>query len=155
MKTKTVVSVGLLLFVATSILVPILRGMTKGSDNGSGIPAPVQPEALMVCYFRANVRCVACRTLEACSREVVEKQFAADAVAGTIGWQAVDYQSPGNEHLLADFRLITGGVVLVEFRKGHPQRWKALPETWNMTGDRTALARYLEAAITRFRRDGT
>ena len=101
----------------------------------------------MVYYFRANVRCAACRTLEACSREVVASDFAAEAADGRIQWRAIDYQSPGNEHFLTDYQLLTGGVVLVEFRDGRPQRWTALPETWNMTGDRKALARYLEEAI--------
>jgi hypothetical protein len=150
---KSVVTAGLLLFVAASIAVPILRRRTNGTDRGTGLSAPAQPDALVVCYFRSNVRCAACRTLEACSREIVEKRFAAEAVARTIEWRAIDYQSPGNEHLLADYQLITGGVVLVQFRGGRFHSLRALTETWNMTGDRAALVRYLEEAIVKFRRD--
>ena len=83
-------------------------------------------------------------------REVVAERFTGDR----IQWQAIDYQAPGNEHFLTDYQLLTGGVVLVEFRDGRPKRWKALPETWNMTGDRKALAQYLEDAIRAFQKGG-
>jgi hypothetical protein len=154
MNIKTFCTAGLLLFVAASIAVPILRGMTRAKDLGAGIPAPARPDAIVVCYFRANIRCAACRTLEACSREVVEKRLATQAVAGGIEWQAIDYQAPGNEQLLAEYQLITGGIVLVEFREGQPRRWQALTEIWNMTGDRTALMDYLADAIGRFGKEG-
>ena len=51
------------------------------------------------------------------------EQFAAEAADGRIQWRAIDYQSPGNEHWLADFHLLTGGVVLVQLRDGRPRRW--------------------------------
>ena len=56
-------------------------------------------------------------------------------------------RAPGNEHFMADYQLLTGGVVLVRVSRRPSPGWKALPETWNMTGDRKALARYLEEAI--------
>ena len=42
----------------------------------------------------------------------------------------------------------------MEFREGQPRRWQALTETWNMTGDRTALMDYLADAIGRFGKEG-
>ena len=155
-----VLTAGLLLFVAASIATSIVRHVTAARSRTTADVAPPQPDALMVYYFRANVRCPACRTLEACSREVVAEQFSGDRCAvpaadGLIQWRAIDYQTPGNEHFLTDFQLLTGGVVLVKFHGGHPERWKALPETWNMTGDRKALARYLEKAIRAFREEGS
>jgi hypothetical protein len=141
---------GLLLFVAASIATPIVRHVTAGRREAAADAAPGRPDALVVYYFRGNVRCAACRTLEACSREVVGTRFSAEVADGRIEWRAIDYESPGNEHWLADYQLLTGGVVLVKFRDGHRQRWKALTETWNMTRNREALARYLEEAIRTF-----
>jgi hypothetical protein len=150
MTFKTGLTAGLLLFVAASILAPIVRSAMHRKDPVPGEITPVRPDGLVVCYFRAKVRCPACRTLEACSREVVDNQFAHEVAAGQIQWQAIDYQSPGNEHFLSDYQLLTGGVVLVEFRDSRPQRWTALPETWNMTADRTGLSKYLEDQIRAF-----
>ena len=155
MSTKAAFTAGLLLVVAASIATPIVRGLTAGRREATADAAPPQPDALVVYYFRGNVRCPACRTLEACSREVVADRFSTAAVDGHIQWRAIEYQTPGNEHFMTDYQLITGGVVLVKFRDGRPTRWKALPETWNMTGDRKALARYLEDAIRTLERGGT
>jgi hypothetical protein len=154
MNIKRIVTIGLLLFVVASVGMPILRSITRPRDLGLGIRSPARPDAIVVCYFRAKVRCAACRTLEACSIEVVQQRFAVEALAGSIEWQAVDYQSHGNEYLLAEYGMITGGVLLVKFRDGHPLHWLALPDTWNMTSDRTALVDYLAEAIDRFRRVG-
>ena len=144
MNLKTAITAGLLLFVAASIATPIIRHVTA-ARRATADTAPRRPDALLVYYFRANVRCAACRTLEACSREVVAERFSAEAADGRIEWRAIDYQSPGNEHLLADYRNCSPAASCsCEFRDGHPQRWTALPETWNMTGDRAGLSNYLE-----------
>jgi hypothetical protein len=154
-KIKSWITGGLLLFVAASVAIPIARRAASARREASAKPemagvAPPQPEVLVVYYFRSNVRCVACSTLEACSRDVVENRFPAEVVSGRVQWRAIDYQSPGNEHWSADYQLLTGGVVLAEFHDGLRRQWKALPETWNMTGDRTVLANYLEASIRAF-----
>jgi hypothetical protein len=152
MTFKSGLSAGLLLFVTASIAAPIVRHMAVARHATSVDGAPIQPNALVVYYFRATARCAACRTLEACSRDVVESRFSAEVADGRIVWRAVDYQSPGNEHWLADYKLLTGGIVLVEFRDGHPHRWKALTETWNMTADRKSLAEHIEEAILAFQK---
>jgi len=152
---RPAVTAGLLLFVAASIARPIVRQMAAGGHETAGDAAPQRPDGLVVYYFRSNVRCTACRRLEACSREVVSERFPAAFADGRIEWRAIDYQQPGNEHFTTDFQLLTGGVVLVAFRDGYPDRWKALMEAWNMTGDRTALARYLEEAIDAFQKEGS
>jgi hypothetical protein len=154
MSLKTAITAGLLLLVTASIATPMIRWLTAGGRETTANAVLSRPDALVVYYFRGNVRCSACRTLEACSREVVAERLSAEVGDGRIQWRAIDYQSPGNEHFTADYQLLTGGVVLVEFRGGRPQRWKALPETWNMTGDRSGLARYLEKAIRDFAREG-
>jgi hypothetical protein len=150
---KTAVKIGLLLFVAASIAAPLLRGTIRPHDAALTEIAPDQPDAVVVCYLRSNVRCAACRVLETCSRDVVKQQFAAEAVAGTIAWRAIDYQAPGNEHFVSDFQLPTGGLVLLEFRGGKLVRWKALLHAWNLTDDRKMLSSYLATSIREFREE--
>ncbi len=155
MKLKTVLAAALLLFVAASIAAPMVRHVIAARrrsflDVAAAAVAPARPDALVVYDFRANVRCTACRTLEACSHEVVAQRFSAEAADGRIEWHAIDYQTPGNEHWLSDYQLLTGGIVLVQFRDGRPERWTALTETWNMTADRASLSRYLEDCIREF-----
>jgi hypothetical protein len=151
---KTALKIGLLLFVAASIAAAMFRGYESQAGKPdvplAGI-APERQDAVVVCYLRSRFRCPACATLEACSRDTVEQQFAAEAVAGTLVWKVVDYQTPGNEHFVSDFQLPTGGIVLVEFRGGKPVRWKPLLHAWNLTDNRKNLASYLEQSIREFR----
>jgi hypothetical protein len=151
---KPALTIALLFFVAASIAAPMVRGRMRPKDAALAGIAPDRPDAIVVCYLHSRFRCPACTTLEAGSRDVVEQQFAAESVAGTIAWRSVDFQSPGNEHLLADFQLPTGGVLLAQFRGGMPVRWKPLLHAWNLTDDRRALANYLEQSIREFREDG-
>jgi len=151
---KSALTIMLLLVVAASLAVPLIRGTTRPMVGALADLAPDRENAIVVCYLHSHFRCPACTTLEAVSRDVVEQQFAAQAVAGTLVWRAVDYQTPGNDHYLADFQLPTGGVVLVEFRGGKPTRWKPLLHAWNLTENRKALASYLEQSIRAFQRDG-
>jgi len=150
MSFKAALTAGLLLFVAASVAATVARHVTAARHERSGDVAPDQTDALVVYYFRANVRCAACRTLEACSREVVTNRFAEEAAEGRIQWLGIDYQSPGKEHFVSDYQLLTGGVVLVQFRNGCPQRFAALTEAWNMTGNRALLAKHLEDRIRTF-----
>jgi hypothetical protein len=151
MSFKHAIAVGLLLFVAASIVTPMVRRSSgPRPHDATADAAPPPRDGVVVYYFRATAHCAACRTLEACSREVVRRRFATEAAGGRIEWRVIDYQSPGNEHYVNDYQLLTGGVVLVELRDGRPRRWKALPETWNMTGDGAELAAYLEKAIRAF-----
>ena len=110
---RTAVTAGLLLFVAASIATPIVRHLAAVRKEPAGDAAPQRPDALVVYYFRGNVRCTACRTLEACSHDVVNERFSAAAADGHIEWRAIDFQKPGNEHFTTDYQLLTGGVVLV------------------------------------------
>ncbi len=161
---KSALTIVLLLFVAASLAAPSIRKYARLSSparaSQAGKPdvqladlAPNRENAIVVCYLHSQFRCAACMNLEAVSRNVVEQQFAAQSVAGTLVWRAIDYQSPGKEHYLADFQLPTGGVVLVEFRGGKPDRWKPLLHAWNLTENRKALASYLEQSIREFQRD--
>jgi hypothetical protein len=148
---KTALKIGLLLFVATSIAAAMVRGSMRRAETTLAEIAPDGQDRVVVCYLRSQFRCPACTTLEACSRDTVEQQFAAEAVAGTLAWKVIDYQTPGNEHFVSDFELPTGGVVLIEFRGGRPVRWKPLLHTWNLTDNRTKLASYLQQSIREFR----
>ena len=160
---KSALTIALVLFVAASIAAPLVREYAghrgtrlRVAVGGAALAeiAPPRPDGIVVLYLRSHYRCAACTTLDACSREVVEQQFAGESAAGSIVWRSIDYQAPGNEHYTSDFQLPTGGVVLLEFRDGKLARWKALLHAWNLTGSREALTDYLAGAIREFREEG-
>jgi hypothetical protein len=150
---KPALTVALLLFVAASVAATLVREYVTPAPQSDAMPlemAPGRPDAIVVLYLRSRIRCAACSTLEACSRDVVEQEFAGESATGMIAWRAIDYQTPGNEHYVSDFQLPTGGVVLLEFRGGKLARWKALLHAWNLTGNRAVLGDYLATAVRQF-----
>jgi hypothetical protein len=153
-RLRTAITAALLLFVVASIAAPIVRYLALSRRTAGDTLAPSRSDCVIVLYLRGNVRCAACQTLEACSREVVEGRFAAEASEGRIAWQAIDYQAAGNEHFTGDFQLVTGGVVLVKFRDGRAVGHRALAHAWNMTDDRDGLIGYLEESIRAFEKGG-
>ncbi len=141
----------LLVFVVASIGYPIARKRGRGAaETPVNQAGPLSPDRVMVYYFHTDVRCPACRTVEASSRTIVESKFAEELIKGRIAWQSIDYQSPGNRHFVDDYELLAPSVVLVEFKGGNAVRRKTLNEAWNLTGDRAALDRYLDAEIRAF-----
>ena len=117
---KTGITAGLLLFVAASIATPIVRHLRAARREPIADTAPVQPNAVVVYYFRANVPLRGLPHTGSLFARDCRNRFSAEAADGRIQWRAIDYQSPGNEHYVADYQLLTGGVVLVEFREGRP-----------------------------------
>ena len=73
---KTALKIGLLLFVAASIVAAMVRGTMRPNDTALAVIAPDRHDAVVVCYLRSQFRCPACTMLEACSRDTVEQEFA-------------------------------------------------------------------------------
>jgi len=143
-----ILTAGLLLFVAASIVVPLVRHARHDSPEPTLLQAGMlQDNRTIVYYFRSHIRCPACRTVEQQSRAIVEREFADALLAGKLVWQSLDYQSSGNEHFVEDFQLVAPSVVIVEVHNGQPQTWKTLGEAWNLAGDPPALAAYLKREI--------
>jgi hypothetical protein len=142
---------GLLLFVAASVAYPLARKLGRSAaETAVNQAMPLSPNRVTVYYFHTHVRCPACRMVEASSRSAVESKYSEELISGRIGWQSIDYQSPGNQHYVEEYQLLAPSVVLVEFKAGDEARWKTLNEAWNLTGDRAALDQYIDAGIRAF-----
>ena len=93
----------------------------------------------MVYYFRANVRCPACRTLEACSREVVAERFSAGVADGRISGGRSTTRNRATNISRPIINCSPAASCSWQFRDGHPQRWKAL--TGDLEHDRRSRPR--------------
>lgn len=54
-----------------------------------------------VLYFHGKQRCVTCKAIEACTREVIDEQFTAQVKEGKVRFRAVDISTPDGEKLAA------------------------------------------------------
>lgn len=98
-------------------------------------------------YFHVTVRCPTCRTIEAYSKEAIEKGFAGDLKNGAIEWRLVNVQLPENRHFVQDYRLFTRSLVLVKVRDGKQVEWRNLEKVWDLVGDKADFVKYVQANV--------
>lgn len=151
MKLKTILTAGLLAFVAVSLAAAVADVARLRHPAAS--PDPVEDGAsgdrLIVYYFHTATRCPTCRTIESHAREAVAPQVDARA----IDWRVVNYEEPANRHFADQFKLLCTSVVLVQTRGGEVVRWKNLERVWELNDDRSASIDYVRAQLNAFKED--
>jgi hypothetical protein len=150
-KTKRILQVILLLFVAGSIAFAISR--TREADSVTS-PADVsqgkQPlkHQIIVYYFHGNARCQSCLKIEAYSSDAIKAQFAEQLKTGTLEWRVVNVETAENEHFVGDYKLVTKSVVLVEMNEGKQVQWKNLENVWNFLDNKDRFSEYIKSEVS-------
>jgi hypothetical protein len=163
MKIKTLITAVLLLFVAVSIAVVVLREV---GDRGSAAAAPEKqgrsaatttsaeppavPQQFAAYYFRTNVRCPSCIKIEGWTDEAITANFTDELEDGSLVWETINTEESGNEHYVDDYQLYTKQVVLAEFADGQRVRYKDLARVWDLLGDQQAFSDYIVGEVKAF-----
>jgi len=154
MKSKTVISAVLLLFVVVSIVALIAKqsgespaASTESATGDEAANTPLLEDRVIVYYFHGNARCPTCLTLEEYSKETVETFFANDLQSGRVQWQVINFDETWNEHFLTDYDLSFQSLVLVEIKDGKEVRHTNLEEIWDLVGDKPAYFEYVRGEI--------
>lgn len=104
--------------------------------------AQEQAEVVTVYYFHGDTRCDTCLAIEAATERIVREWFAKDLAAGTLRYEAVNYESPANQHFRDAYSLAYGTVVVQGV--GDTRPWKNLSKVWEFIhDDPTKLDAYL------------
>lgn len=113
-------------------------------------PAPEAPRKFIAYYFHRTVRCPTCLSIEEQSREAIYLAYSGELSAGTLEWQAVNLEEPGNEHFEDNFGLQSQSLVLVLTVGEQVTRWKLLPKTWELVEDPHEFQEYVVSEVARF-----
>jgi hypothetical protein len=117
-----------------------------GASNASAAVAGSHAKVIAY-YFHVTVRCQTCRTIEAYSKEAIDKGFAGDLKNGAIEWRLVNVQLPENRHFIQDYRLFTRSLVLVKVRDGKQVEWRNLEKVWDLVGDKADFVKYVQTNV--------
>ncbi len=169
MKIKIIVTGILLLFVGISVgylvidesqLVqvseePPAQGAVEtprdAGASGNGSKKPEAPEHKVIAYyFHGTARCRTCRRIEAYTEESLRTGFSDELEAGKLALQAVNVETPENEHFVQDYELSTRSVVLVEMLDGKQRQWKNLPRSWELVRDKPSFIAYIQEETRKF-----
>ena len=109
----------------------------------------VTPDVIQVTYFSSDVRCATCVRIERLTRGCVERNFAPEIQSGHVQLRTVNLDSPGNEHFIQDYRLISKTVIVSDLANGQEIRWENLQDVWTKQKDETAFEAYVADAVRR------
>ena len=166
MKSKTIVTAALLLFVAVSVIYLVVKETREKSEHNPAHPGPATSQTgreqdkatsassekpktasmVVVYYFHGNARCGTCHTIEDYAKEAVYSGFADEIKNGRLEWRVVNVDEPGNEHYVEDFQLVsTASVVLERLAGGKRQEWKNLQRVWELVrGEKDDFLKYVQ-----------
>ena len=96
-----------------------------------------------VYYFYTNARCSSCTTIEAYTREAVEKKFSAGYKGWAVAFKGVNIEEKANEHFVQDYWLDSKAVIVQKFSGDKPLNWGKLDKVWTLTGDKEAFISYI------------
>ncbi len=151
MKTKGLLTIVLLVFVAASVAAMVLKEARRAPENAPrDVPEtgpPASGAKLIAYYLHGKVRCVTCNDIERSAKEAVESGFAQELRDGRLEWRVVNYEEPGNEHYATDYEIAAPCVVLSSVRDGRQVAWKSLPEVWELVGDKPAFRAFVQKNV--------
>lgn len=148
MKSRNIITVVLLLFVAASVVMLVAKGLRQGP--GAAKPENASPhlaDGLVVYYFHSNARCPTCRSIEAYASEAVHGGFARQLDTGRMQWRVVNYEEPAYRHHVAEFNLIAPTVILVKMQGGAQSQWNNLARVWELVDEKDAFISYVQDEI--------
>ena len=156
MKAKQLITAGLLVFVAVSIIAVVAREfVAPPRTGGEDVVASDDPFAgedrMVAVYFHGNTRCKTCLTIESYAHEAIMGETSGGPA---FGWKVTNYEKPGNEHFAKEYGLIAPTVMLVAVEDGKAARRENLTRVWElvMAGDKEAFIAYVEEQAQLFAR---
>ena len=165
MKTKAVLSIGLLVFVAIALVFMVAKNTGSSTSAEAATPAPPAestqaksaPDAanapehqFIATYFHNDVRCPSCIKIEKQSREAIQAAFGEQLEDGELVYRMVNIDKPENAHYIEEYGLYTKHLIIAEQRDGKDVRWLDLPKVWDLLGDEEKFKVYVVSGIEGF-----
>jgi len=112
---------------------------------GPAAKKAAEAKTAVVYYFYTNTRCSSCKTIEAYTREAVERNFAAGYKGWKVVFKGVNVDEGPDKHFVQDYLLNSKSVVVQKFSGDKALEWEKLEEVWQLLGDKNAFIAYVTA----------
>lgn len=143
---KPLLGVVLVVIALGAVVIGVTREAAPPKPAEVAAAPQAQAEVVTVYYFHGDTRCDTCLAIEAATERIVREWFAKDLAAGTLRYEAVNYEAPANQHFREAYSLAYGTVVVQGVGELRP--WKNLSKVWEFIhDDPTKLDAYLVDSI--------
>ena len=168
MKTKTIITVVLLLFIFARVAYLVIKEVHSGpksSPEQTNLPTVTESnepslatearkeyssrlsEKVVFYYFHGTARCPTCRKFESFSDEALQGAFAEALNNGRLEWRVVNVDKQGNEHFVDDYQLYSKSIVIVKMRDGKQAEWKNLKRIWELVRNKRTFVKYIQDEV--------
>lgn len=104
------------LFVLAILLSSLMGTISCMNENNKGsnthIDEPTAKHQVKVYYFHGKQRCKTCLAIESLTKEVVEKEFAAQVKTGKVVYKEVDISTPEGEKIADNYEVSWSSLIL-------------------------------------------
>ena len=150
MKPKSILTIALLVFVASSLIYMVVKEKRiNTNDNSQAIisEADKHKNKLIVYYFHNDVRCPTCHKLENYAKEALNTYFKDKLESQHIIWEIVNVDKSENSHYIGDYKLVTKSIVLSKITNGKESEWKNLDQIWQKVQSKESYLQYIRDNI--------
>ena len=139
---KPLLGIVLVAVALGAVGIGVVRESSKSGVAEAASALDEQPQVVTVYYFHGETRCETCLAIESATEGVVRGRFDEEVAAGTLRYEAVNYDAPAGRHFRDDYDLAFGSVVVQGVGEARP--WENLAEVWSLVHDDPAkLEAYL------------
>ena len=168
MKTKSVITGILLIFVAVSVGYLVVQEVRSGEakpedkakdkkakdEKGKGEKGSEKagskkalPGKVVVYYFHTNFRCATCRKFEKYAKELMKSEFKEQIKSGVLEWRVVNIETDENKHFIKDYKLFTKSIIVSKVKDGKQTEWKNLKKIWSEVANKAGFMKYVKDEI--------
>jgi hypothetical protein len=126
---------------------PLLSGAEHVPDGTRSISNPAKQQ-IVVYYFHRTIRCPTCIQIEQLTREAVARSFKKELDGNIVRLRVLNLDLPQNLHFEKDYALTQQAVVVSEVTDGKENRWKNLPQIWELVNSRARFLDYIDREVT-------
>ena len=105
---------------------------------------------IAVYYFHGNYRCPSCTTIEELTNFSIINGFKKELESGQLVFQAINVETPENQHFIKDYQLYTKSVIVSEVVDGKELRWKNLKDVWRLFMKEKAFTMYVQQEVSAY-----
>lgn len=147
MSAKQIATIILLIFVAVSLTVVVMRNTATPAAETEKTAVETKKDCAVVYYFHRTQRCPTCTRIEELTREIVRSQFAAEMASGALELHVINIEKPGYEHYENDYNLSVQSIVIARMKGGQQVKWDNLDKIWDLIGNEPEFNVYVAGAI--------
>jgi hypothetical protein len=151
MKSKKIITLVLLLFVAVSVAYLVANSSTTGKGDEYN-PTIKDPNSLdvLVYYIHNNTRCINCIRFEKYTKDVINDVFDQQVKEEKLVLKILNYENSENYHYVTDYNLVTKAVIVAKMKDGKQTEWKNLDKIWVLVNDEAAFKKYITDEVANY-----